>query len=148
MAQGQCVFCKIAGGGAEAQVVFRSDSCLAFLDTKPVFAGHCLIVPRDHFETLADLPPALIQPLFCVTRLLSKAVPLALGARGSFVGINNRVSQSVPHLHVHVIPRRPKDGLRGFFWPRISYVDEEEATATAEAIKEAIRSIERPGDQR
>lgn len=111
---------------------------LAFLDTRPLFPGHVLVVPRAHVETLADLPADLLNPLFTAVQRLSAAVPAATGAVGSFVASNNRVSQSVPHLHVHVVPRRPKDGLRGFFWPRQRYDSDEHADGTAAAIREAL----------
>lgn len=127
-------------------IVLEDECCTAFLDTRPLFRGHVLLIPNDHFETLPDLPPPLVQPLFSAARRLTAAVPTALGAEGAFVAINNRVSQSVPHLHVHVVPRRSKDGLRGFFWPRTSYADRFEAAATRDAIKEAIALLEGPGD--
>jgi len=113
--------------------VLDDETCLAFLDVRPVFAGHVLLVPRPHHETLSDLPLELITPLFANAQRLADAVPAAVDAVGTFVAINNRVSQSVPHLHVHVVPRRPKDGLRGFFWPRTTYAggDEEMATVAA-----------------
>jgi histidine triad (HIT) family protein len=104
-----------------------------------VFPGHVLLVPRAHHETLPVLPPALIEPLFGRARMLAAAVPDAMGATGSFVAINNVVSQSVPHLHVHVVPRRPKDGLRGFFWPRVRYEGgDEEMAVTAASIRAAL----------
>lgn len=129
-------------------VVLRTEHCVAFLDTRPVFHGHCLIVPRRHSETLADLPLEDVEPLFLATRLLTAAIPVAMGAEGAFVGINNRVSQSVPHLHVHVVPRRPKDGLRGFFWPRTSYPDGSQAAAVRDAIRSAVASIQSSGHSR
>jgi histidine triad (HIT) family protein len=97
---------------------------LAFLDRRPLFPGHCLLVPKDHYETIVDLPTKLIPPLFNNVQLLAQAVEKGLKAEGSFVAINNRVSQSVPHLHIHIVPRRRMDGLRGFFWPRHTYTDE------------------------
>jgi histidine triad (HIT) family protein len=117
-------------------MVLEDESCLAFLDHRPLFPGHCLLIPRAHHETLADLPAELIEPLFAAAQILSLAVERAMDAEGSFVAMNNRVSQSVPHLHVHVVPRRRKDGLRGFFWPRQRYPDRE----TAEQVRDAIRS--------
>jgi histidine triad (HIT) family protein len=114
------------------------DSCVAFLDQRPVFPGHCLLIPRTHVETLTDLPDSLISPLFTNARLLARAVVAAMQADGSFVAINNRVSQSVPHLHIHVIPRRQGDGLRGFFWPRQKYSSAAEAARVAKAIREAV----------
>jgi histidine triad (HIT) family protein len=111
---------------------------LAFLDARPLFPGHVLVIPRQHHETLADLPTDLIQPLFDAVQRLSRAVPDAMESTGTFVANNNKVSQSVPHLHVHVVPRRPKDGLRGFFWPRQRYDDDGHAARTAAAIRDAL----------
>jgi histidine triad (HIT) family protein len=133
-----CVFCKIVAGELPAHRVLEDDETIAFLDHTPLFHGHVLLVPRVHHETLVDLPDALLVPLFRNARRLAAAVPKALGAAGTFVAMNNKVSQSVPHLHVHVVPRRPKDGLRGFFWPRTKYPGEEEMKITAEAIRRAI----------
>lgn len=112
---------------------------LGFLDVRPVFPGHVLLVPRDHHETLPDLPPELVEPLFTRAQRLAVAVPAAVGATGSFVAMNNVVSQSVPHLHVHVVPRRPKDGLRGFFWPRTKYDSDEQMAETASTIRDQLR---------
>jgi len=120
---GECAFCEIIKGNAEAYVVFEDDVSIAFLDIRPLFHGHCLLIPKKHYETLTDLPIELISPLFTNTRLLALAVENGLRAEGSFIAINNRVSQSVPHLHIHIVPRKKKDGLRGFFWPRQSDVD-------------------------
>jgi histidine triad (HIT) family protein len=121
-----CIFCRIAAGAHAAPIVFEDETSLAFLDHRPVFPGHTLLISREHYETLADLPAALIQPFFANTQLLARAVEVALEADGTLVAINNRVSQSVPHLHVHIVPRRKKDGLRGFFWPRRAYDDPDE----------------------
>jgi histidine triad (HIT) family protein len=118
--------------------VFEDEVSLAFLDHRPVFPGHCLLIPKDHFETLTDLPAQLIGPFFKNAQLLSRAVESALEAHGTFVAMNNRVSQSVPHLHIHVVPRRRKDGLKGFFWPRYPYKSEEEADAVQSAIRRAM----------
>src|SRR6267378_1506802 len=133
-----CLFCEIVGGRIAARLVFEDETTLAFLDHRPVFPGHCLLVPREHFETLTDLPGNLVTPFFKNAQLLARAVELALEAHGTFVGINNRVSQSVPHLHVHIVPRRRKDGLRGFFWPRHKYESEEQLREIQEAIKSTI----------
>jgi histidine triad (HIT) family protein len=134
-----CTFCRIVAGELPAHVVLDDAECLAFLDVRPVFPGHVLLVPRAHHETLPDLPAALIEPLFGRARMLSAAVPDAMGATGTFVAINNVVSQSVPHLHVHVVPRRPKDGLRGFFWPRVRYEGgDEEMAVVAASIRAAL----------
>jgi histidine triad (HIT) family protein len=129
-----CIFCRIASGAVAAPIVFEDESSLAFLDHRPVFPGHTLLISKEHYETLADLPAAVIQPFFANTQLLARAVEAALGADGTFVAINNRVSQSVPHLHVHIVPRRKKDGLRGFFWPRRPYDNPDEI----ERIKNTI----------
>ncbi len=141
-AKADCRFCKIAGGETGSHVVLQDEISLAFLDHRPVFPGHCLLIPREHYETLADLPQALITPLFANAQLLSLAMEQGLGAEGSFVAINNRVSQSVPHLHIHVIPRRRKDGLKGFFWPRQSYRGEEHMTQVRDALREAIARLQ------
>ena len=114
---------------------------LAFLDNRPLFPGHTLLVPRDHVETLVDLPDDLLMPLFGNARLLAQAMETGMGAEGSFVAMNNRVSQSVPHLHVHVVPRTKGDGLRGFFWPRQKYRDEAHAAETAERLRAAVASL-------
>src|SRR5689334_3310258 len=134
----ECLFCRIAAREVAAPVVFEDEYTIVFLDHRPVFPGHCLVVPRQHYETLTDLPDAVVSPLFTLTRSVSRAVEEALGADGSFVAINNRVSQSVPHLHVHVVPRRKKDGLRGFFWPRTKYHDEQEAESMRVSIHDAL----------
>src|SRR5438093_5033002 len=134
MSDSSCLFCEIARGEVAARLVFEDESCLAFLDHRPVFPGHCLLIPRPHYETLADLPANLIQPFFGNVQLLARAIELAMEAHGTFVAMNNKVSQSVPHLHVHVVPRRRKDGLKGFFWPRYPYPDE----AAAEAVQLSI----------
>ena len=122
-----CPFCAIAAAASPAEVVHQDASTIAFLDLRPVFLGHVLLCPRAHHETLVDLPKELIEPLFSTAQRLARAVEIALEADGTFVAMNNRVSQSVPHLHVHVVPRRKKDGLRGFFWPRTSYAPGEMA---------------------
>ena len=135
----ECAFCAIVAGETPAHIVHDGDATLAFLDVRPVFPGHVLLVPRDHYETLTDLPPALVAPLFTVARGLAGAVQAAMDAHGTFVAINNTVSQSVPHLHVHIVPRRRKDGLRGFFWPRQRYAGEEEMGEVAARIRASIR---------
>ncbi len=116
---------------------------MAFLDHRPLFPGHCLLVPKEHFETLTDLPVELVGPFFKNVQLLVRAVEIALVAEGSFVAMNNRVSQSVPHLHVHLVPRRRKDGLKGFFWPRNKYVDESEMLGVQKLIQNAIARIKK-----
>jgi histidine triad (HIT) family protein len=136
-----CVFCTIVAGGAPADVVLDDEVCLGFLDTRPLFPGHTLLVPKAHHETLTDLPPQLVEPLFARARRVATAVERGLGAAGSFVAMNNRVSQSVPHLHVHVVPRNPKDGLRGFFWPRTRYDDDEHAREVAARLRQALAEV-------
>ena len=137
----RCRFCAIVTGEAPACLVFEDDSVIAFLDRRPLFPGHILLVPREHFETLGDLPEPLIAPLFAGARLLARAVEEALEAEGSFVALNNRVSQSVPHLHVHIVPRRRHDGLKGFFWPRHNYEDESEMLRVGEVIRSAVARL-------
>lgn len=131
---GGCVFCAIVRGDTTAHEVWRDDAVVAFLDTRPLFVGHTLVVPLDHVETLTDLPADAVGPFFARVQALTAAVRDAIGAQGTFVAMNNTVSQSVPHLHVHVVPRTKGDGLRGFFWPRTTYRDDDEATSTAAAI--------------
>ena len=138
-----CVFCKVISGEIPANVVFEDELAIAFLDHRPLFPGHCLLVPKDHFETLSDLPGELVGPFFKNVQLLTRAVELALEAEGSFVAMNNRVSQSVPHLHVHIVPRRKKDGLKGFFWPRNKYEGEPQIVAAQKAIQAAIATIQK-----
>ncbi len=133
-----CVFCEIVAGERPASVVFADEVAVGFLDVRPVFVGHVLVVPRLHVETLADLPAASVGPLFERVAQVERAVEGGLGAQGAFVAVNNRVSQSVPHLHVHVVPRQRKDGLRGFFWPRTKYGDEAEMAAVGERIRAAL----------
>jgi histidine triad (HIT) family protein len=132
-----CVFCQIVAGDLPAHLVLETDDLVAFLDTRPVFKGHVLLVPREHVDTLPDLPAALRDPFLEAAQRIASAVTEGLGAQGSFVAINNTVSQSVPHLHLHVVPRTKGDGLRGFFWPRTKYADGEEA-AYAEKLREAL----------
>lgn len=130
-----CAFCAIVAGEAPAHEVLRDDRCVAFLDRRPLFKGHVLLVPGDHVETLVDLPAEALGPFFERGQRLAAAVEAALGAQGSFVAMNNRISQSVPHLHVHVVPRRRKDGLRGFFWPRTTYASEDEMADYAARLR-------------
>ena len=135
-----CLFCQIVAGKEQAEVVLDEPQAVAFLDARPVFPGHCLLVPRQHFETLADLPESQVAPLFTSAQRLARAVEKGMRAEGTFVALNNRVSQRVPHLHVHVVPRRRRDGLRGFFWPRHKYSSHEEMRAVAERLRAALRS--------
>src|SRR6267378_1411552 len=136
-----CLFCQIIRGEVAALKVFEDEISIAFLDHRPVFPGHCLLIPKSHFETLVDLPTPLVGPFFSNAQLLARAVEQALEAHGTFVGINNRVSQSVPHLHVHIVPRRRKDGLRGFFWPRHKYESAEQMELVQEAIKSTLTKL-------
>jgi histidine triad (HIT) family protein len=133
-----CAFCAIVAGEHDAHVVFEDDISLAFLDNRPLFPGHTLLVPRAHHEAIWDLPDQLVGPLFLNARLLAGAVREAMDSQGAFVAANNVVSQSVPHFHVHVVPRNRKDGLRGFFWPRRKYGSDEEAAAAAERVRAAV----------
>jgi histidine triad (HIT) family protein len=137
---GRCTFCAIVDGDLPAHVVLGDGTVHAFLDTRPLFAGHVLVVPRHHVEQLTDLDPELVGPLFARVQRLAVAVRDACGAEGTFVAMNNKVSQSVPHLHVHVVPRTRGDGLRGFFWPRTRYEDDAHAAATASAIRAALEA--------
>jgi histidine triad (HIT) family protein len=136
----ECVFCEIASGKRQAHVVLDAPWAVAFLDSRPVFKGHVLLIPRAHVPTFADLADSCVGPFFILARQLAVAMEVGLGAAGSFVAMNNRVSQSVPHLHVHVVPRNRKDGLRGFFWPRTRYESEDEARDYAERLRTALRS--------
>jgi histidine triad (HIT) family protein len=133
-----CVFCSIVAGETPAHRVLEDEACVAFLDARPVFPGHVLVVPRDHRETLLDLTTEEVAALFERARRVCGAAESALGAQGTFVGMNNRISQSVPHAHVHVVPRRKGDGLRGFFWPRQKYGSDAEAAALAERLRDAL----------
>lgn len=133
-----CVFCRIVAGDEPAHIAFSDDVAVGFLDTRPLFHGHVLLVPRAHVETLTDLAPDSVGPLFERAQRLAAAVE-ALGAQGSFVAMNNRVSQSVPHLHVHVVPRTKGDGLRGFFWPRTTYDSAEQAEEIAQRIRTVVQ---------
>jgi histidine triad (HIT) family protein len=138
VAKPECVFCAIVAGDLPAHVVAETEHTVAFLDQRPLFPGHTLVVPREHVVTLRDLADALLTPFFAEVRRVAAAVQDGLGADGTFVAENNVVSQSVPHLHVHVVPRRRKDGLRGFFWPRQRYADEADAEAVAARIRVAL----------
>ncbi len=139
MSDGRCVFCSIVAGETPAHVVHQDHDFVAFLDQRPVFKGHTLLVPRDHVDTLPDLPAALRDPFLALAQRLATAMKEALDAQGSFVAVNNTVSQSVPHLHLHVVPRTKGDGLRGFFWPRTSYADADEASRFAERLSAVLQ---------
>ena len=133
-----CLFCRIARAEVPAARVLETDAAVAFLDHRPLFPGHCLVIPREHVDTLGDLPGPLTAPLFAAAAAVARALEAGLGADGSFVAVNNRVSQSVPHLHVHVVPRRRGDGLRGFFWPRGRYASAGEMEDTRRRIAAAV----------
>jgi histidine triad (HIT) family protein len=132
-----CAFCGIVSGAVAAHLVCEDEVTIAFLDHRPLFAGHSLLVPKKHVETLTDLPRELIEPFFSSAQRLARAVETAMHAEGTFVAMNNKISQSVPHLHAHIVPRRKKDGLRGFFWPRTRYTNESEMAETATLIRRA-----------
>jgi histidine triad (HIT) family protein len=138
MAAVDCLFCAVAAGSEPSHVVLDEPDVLAFLDHRPVFKGHLLVIPRRHVITLPDLPPELLAPVFGAVARCATALVEALGAQGSWVAQNNVVSQAVPHLHVHVVPRRRGDGLRGFFWPRHSYEGEEEMVEHATRLRAAL----------
>ncbi len=138
-----CLFCGIVSGEVSASVVFEDDISMAFLDHRPLFPGHCLLVPKEHHETLTDLPTELIGPFFKNAQSLAAAVEVALEAEGIFVAMNNRISQSVPHLHVHIVPRKKKDGLKGFFWPRNKYKNEDELLEVQKSIQAAIADLQK-----
>jgi histidine triad (HIT) family protein len=133
-----CVFCRIVSGEAPAHLVMATEEVVAFLDARPVFKGHVLLVPREHVVTLPDLPPRLRDPFLAAGQKLAAAMVSGLGAQGSFVALNNTVSQSVPHLHLHVVPRTRGDGLRGFFWPRHKYASDQEMAEYADRLTTAL----------
>lgn len=141
MEASRCVFCEIARGDLPADVVYQDSNSIAFLDDHPVFPGHVLLCPREHHVTLLDLPTDLTGPMFRNTQLLAKAVEAAMEAEGTFVAINNRVSQTVPHLHIHIVPRKRRDGLKGFFWPRQQYKHETARKAAREAIEREVQKL-------
>jgi histidine triad (HIT) family protein len=135
---GDCLFCRIVAGEVPGAIVEETDTSVAFLDHRPLFVGHTLVVPRRHVDTLRDLRADEVGPFFAEVQRIAVAVEDGMGAQGTFVAENNVVSQSVPHLHVHVVPRRRKDGLRGFFWPRTKYADEAETDRAVAAIRAAL----------
>jgi histidine triad (HIT) family protein len=135
-----CIFCSILRGETPAHVVLDDEVALGFLDSKPLFFGHVLVVPRLHIATLPELAADQVGPLFERVKRLAAVLPDVLEAEGTFVAMNNRVSQSVPHLHVHVVPRKKGDGLKGFFWPRRRYDDDAHASGLAERIRAALKS--------
>jgi histidine triad (HIT) family protein len=137
-----CKFCALAASADD--LVFEDGISIAFLDHRPLFIGHTLLIPKAHYETLSDLPHSLLGPFFANAQSIARAVERAMQAEGSFVAINNRVSQSVPHLHVHIVPRRKKDGLRGFFWPRIAHPAGEDMRRAQQAIRAALAGTSLP----
>jgi histidine triad (HIT) family protein len=134
----ECAFCEIVSGSTPAWQVASTPDGVAFLDTRPVFPGHTLVIPREHVATLAELPGELLPGYFGLVQRVAVAVEQGMDADGTFVAINNKISQSVPHLHTHVVPRRRKDGLRGFFWPRTRYASDLEASTVADKIQSAF----------
>src|SRR5437868_14139855 len=145
---GDCLFCSIVAGETDAAVVLEDDGFVGFLDIRPVFKGHVLLVPRLHVVTLPDLPADLRDGFLERAQRLATAMVEGLGAQGSFVAINNTVSQSVPHLHLHVVPRTKGDGLRGFFWPRTKYADDAEAAEYAERLRSVLPRGRQPRPKR
>jgi histidine triad (HIT) family protein len=141
-AEANCPFCRIAAGAEPGHVVWEDEETIAFLDLRPLFHGHVLLIPRRHLETIEDLESKEVEPLFATARMLAKAVRESMDAKGTFVAMNNKVSQSVPHLHVHIVPRTKGDGLRGFFWPRTKYENEEQMAAVASKIREAAKQLD------
>ena len=138
-----CPFCRIVRDELPAYIVYEDDNCLAFLDERPVFPGHTLLVPKQHYETLLDVPQHLLVSLFSKVQLLTRAIRSGFGSDGAFIGINHRVSQRVPHLHIHLVPRKFKDGLRGFFWPRGRYESVAQASEVQDRLKAAIGVLPR-----
>jgi histidine triad (HIT) family protein len=135
-----CAFCKIVRAD-DGFRVFEDEHTLAFLDHRPLFPGHCLLIPKSHLETINDLPDSLLSSLFVNVRMLSAAVELGMRAEGTFIAANNRVSQSVPHFHVHIVPRTKGDGLKGFFWPRRKYKSAEEIGSVLSELRVAIAKV-------
>jgi len=138
MGEPNCVFCRIIAGEVDALRIHEDDRVLVFLDSGPLFPGHCLVCPKQHIHTLPDVPADLLTPLFSTVQLICSAVERAMNAEGSFVAVNNKISQSVPHLHVHVIPRTKGDGMKGFFWPRRPYRDRDHMIETQQALRAAV----------
>ena len=135
-----CAFCKIVRND-DGYRVFEDEHTIAFLDHRPLFPGHCLLIPKDHYETIQDLPQALVGPLFANAQILAAAIESGMQAEGTFIAANNRISQSVPHFHVHIVPRRKGDGLKGFFWPRRKYGSPEEAAAVLKTLRATIQRV-------
>jgi histidine triad (HIT) family protein len=142
-----CRFCKILLGEVESQVVYQDQDVFVFLDKRPLFPGHCLVIPRSHYETLLELPQSMIAPMFRVVQVVGQALEEGMMAEGTFIAINNRVSQSISHLHVHVVPRRKHDGLKGFFWPRHPYRDQDHLLKVQQLLRHAMEGILADGDR-
>lgn len=134
-----CVFCQIVAGKVPAEIVVENNEALAFLDKSPLQHGHVLLIPKLHIETLDQLPPEQSGDFFKMTQMISMAVERGLDAEGTFIALNNKVSQSVPHIHMHIVPRKKGDGLKGFFWPRKKYTSDDHMTETASKIREALK---------
>jgi histidine triad (HIT) family protein len=141
----ECQFCKIIAGLVPCQMVLEDEACAAFLDNRPLFPGHCLLVPRRHVYSIHELPDELIAPFFAAAKLLSAAILAAMNVDGTFLAMNNHVSQSVPHFHMHLVPRRFKDGLHGFFWPRVGYKSLDEMVYIQEKIQAAVEKLQSHG---
>lgn len=141
-----CVFCQIIAGDLHSYIVYEDEHSIAFLDSHPLFPGHVLLCPRTHYETLLDLPQRLNGTMLTTTQLLARAVEAAVDAEGTFIAVNNYVSQTVPHLHIHIVPRRRRDGLKGFFWPRQNYKDDQAREAVRNAIEREVTKIRREED--
>lgn len=137
--QGTCTFCSIAAGEANAEIVFQDAESMAFLDRRPLFPGHCLLISKTHYESMLDLPEDLVGRIFVKAQLLARSVQAVMKAEGTFVAVNNRVSQSVPHFHIHVVPRRRGDGLKGFFWPRRRYESQEKLVEVQKALASHLK---------
>ena len=135
-----CAFCEIVSRSEPAEIVLETETSVGFLDVRPLFPGHTLIVPRLHHETLADVPVGAVGPLFGDVQVMQRSVE-AFGAQGAFVAVNNRVSQSVPHVHIHVVPRTKGDGLKGFFWPRQKYRDDQHRAEVGAALRNAVTDV-------
>lgn len=138
---GRCLFCQLDFNAPDAGVVFEDEYSVAFLDHRPLFHGHVLVIPRTHFETFADLPHETLVRIMQNAQLVSRAIERAMQADGILLAANNGVSQSVPHFHLHLVPRRAKDGLKGFFWPRTKYKDGEELAKVRDAIRQALAGV-------
>jgi histidine triad (HIT) family protein len=136
-----CIFCKIINKELESSMLFEDSETIAFLDTKPLFPGHILLIPKKHYPVFTEIPDEIVAKLFKNSKMLAKALQLSMGSEGTFIAVNDRVSQSVPHVHVHVVPRKSKDGLKGFFWPRQKYNSKEEIELVKSKIIKSIENL-------